>query len=89
MQVPPPSPQVAAERAWQMPAAQQPAGQVVALHTQLPPEQTLPVPQAALFPQVHEPVIESQPSAALLLQLAHTLPATPQAAKVGALHEPF
>jgi hypothetical protein len=89
MHDPPPSPQVATARAWQMPLAQQPFGQEVALQTQLPPEQTLPAPQVGPFPQMHEPVAGSQPSAMLVLHVAQTLPATPQAATVGALHAPF
>jgi hypothetical protein len=72
-----------------VPPAQQPVGQVVLLHTQAPPEQTLPAPQAAPLPQVHEPVIGSQPSATLVLHVAQALPPTPQVATVGALQVPF
>ena len=89
MQVPPPAPQVASARAKQAPLAQHPLGQVVPLQTHVPPEQTLPAPQAAPLPQVQEPVTGSHPSAAELVHDTQAVPATPQAAKVGALHAPF
>jgi hypothetical protein len=89
-QVPPPVPQVAADREVQMPPAQQPLGQLCALHTQAPLEQAVPAGQRpGLLPQRHVPLTGSQRSALTASQPAQVSPPTPQVASAGEWQTPL
>jgi hypothetical protein len=63
---------------------QHPVGHELALHTQAPPTQACPVPQAALPPQVHVP-LDEQPSA-LAPHAMQAPPLAPQAVAEGVTH---
>jgi hypothetical protein len=86
--VPPAVPQVASEAVWQVPLAQQPVGQDVALHTQVPLMQVVPAPHAGLLPHRQAPVKPSQVSAVVDEQALQLAPPVPQVVKVGAWQAP-
>jgi len=86
-QVPPALPQAAVDDVVQMPLAQQPLGQDCALHTQRPPTQTTPEPQAAVAPHRQVPVA-SQLSARLPSQAIQVPPPAAQAAGPSVLQVP-
>ena len=83
VQLAPPVPQVAGERALQVEPWQQPSGQEVASQVQAPPTQRWPGPQALPAPQLHAPAAE-QASARLGSQAVHSSPPTPQEPREGA-----
>ncbi len=83
-QVLPPTPQAASEVGTQIPLAQQPVGQVCALHTQVPDTHWAPVPQEGFPWQVQVPVVGSQLSFFFASQGTHALPPMPQASAEGA-----
>lgn len=87
-QVPPPTPQLAAEMVLQAPFAQQPLGHDVALHTHVPLTQVVPGPHAGPVPQRHAPLTASQALAAGSAQAAQAAPPVPQALADGGLHTP-
>ena len=87
-QVPPPTPQLASDVATQMPLAQQPVGQVIALQTHVPPVHIAPVPQEGFPWQVHVPLVGSQLSFFFMSQGTHAMPPKPQLAADGALQTP-
>jgi hypothetical protein len=61
------------------PPLQQPLAQLAALHTQAPPTQARPAPQAAFAPHLQAP--PTQVSAEVALQVVHAAPAVPQVAR--------
>jgi hypothetical protein len=65
---------------------QQPFGQDVALQTQVPPEQTCPVPQGGPLPQAQLPVAE-QLFATVAVQAMHAEPFFPHVPRLLGLHE--
>jgi hypothetical protein len=65
---------------------QQPPGQLDALHTQAPPTQARPAPQAALDPHLQVP--PEQVSVLVRSQLPHDPPPVPQVAVLFVLHTP-
>jgi hypothetical protein len=77
-QTAPPSPQLPKVGATQAPPLQQPVGHDSASHTQLPPLQLVPAPQAALVPQRHPPAA-AQLSARVTSQATQAAPPVPQA----------
>lgn len=84
-QLPPPVPQVAIDGVRHMlEESQQPFGQVVESHTQVPFEQRCPAAQAGPVPQVHEPAV--QRSVAVVAHETHAAPGTPQVVVVSAVH---
>jgi len=84
-QAAPPVPQSIVELpGWHLPEeSQHPVGHELALQTQVPPEQTWPVAHAAPPPHLHCP--PTVQVSAVLPQLTHDAPATPQEATVGGL----
>ena len=85
---PPPTPQVASEIGVHTPPAQQPVGQVIALHTQVPAMHCEPMPQEALPWQVQAPVVGSQVSVFFGSQGTHALPPMPHAVADGVWQTP-
>ena len=82
---PPPVPQAPAwSPGWHTLPAQQPVGQLAALHTHAPPTQRCPAPQAAEAPHWQAP--PAQLSAEAALQAAQVAPARPHWAAVGLRH---
>ena len=84
----PPTPQVASELGVQMPLAQQPVGQVVALQTHVPETHCEPLPHEGFPWQVHVPVVTSQPSLFFASHAMHALPPMAQASADGAWQTP-
>src|SRR5207237_866212 len=90
-QATPRMPHVLADRAWHPLAEQQPFGHETESHTQLPPTQRLPVPQAGWLPQLQVPAAEQMSAragaaslhAAIALR-THRPPAAPAIAARGA-----
>ncbi len=73
---------------WQAPSRQQPLGQLVASHTQLPATQRWPALHAGFVPHAQAPAVHR--SARVGLQAAHTAPPAPHAAVVSPVwHAPF
>lgn len=85
VQVPPPEPQLASERATQVFPAQQPLAHEVASHTQLPETQTWPEPHAAPAPHAHAPAAVHE-SAREELHVVQAPPAEPHLANEGETH---
>lgn len=84
-QLAPAAPHAELLRAVQTLPAQQPVGQLVALHTHAVPLQTWPTPHAGPVPQTHEPVA-SHPVAFVASHTEHADPALPQAASALGWH---
>jgi hypothetical protein len=82
---PPPVPQVAVwSPVWHTLPAQQPVGQLAALHTHAPPTQRCPAPHAAEVPHWQAPLVQLSAEAALHEE--HVAPAMPHWAAVGLTH---
>jgi hypothetical protein len=82
---PPPVPHAAVwSPVWQTLPAQQPVGQLAALHTHAPPTQRWPAPQAAEVPHWQEPLVQLSAEAAS--HEAQAAPAMPHCAAVGLTH---
>jgi hypothetical protein len=83
-QLPPLIPHVASEIAVHTPLAQQPVGQVCALHTHVPLTHCEPLPQEGFPWQVQVPLVASQLSFFFVSHGVHALPPIPQVAAAGA-----
>lgn len=89
-QVAPPAPQAAMDGVVQTPFAQQPVGQLWALHTQAPPTHRAPDGHGpGALPQRQVPANGSQRSVLVLSQAEQVPPPTPQAVNEGERQAPF